>query len=88
MSEGPSRSTQITVQSGLLVEKIDALLKDIETLEERLSPVISNAPETNKELSAKEALKLVPLAEFLAVQADKVSTASRRLSSIRGRIEL
>jgi hypothetical protein len=86
-STAAARESQTAAQSGRLMDSRKRLHEVISMLEQRLSGVLRVTPPSPSD-TTKEAITLVPWAEFLRECADDVDTASSRLQEMINRLEI
>lgn len=82
------REGQTFEQLSRLVSVVDDLEQQMSSLEGRLSPVLRNEPETPEKNVAAPKECLVPLADAIRTQAERLYRVRSNLDDLRGRIEV
>jgi len=85
--ENTVRERQVMLEITLLEKAIEELSSVIETLQQRLGPILRNADDTCKEISEPQE-KLVPLAGFIRNNVLRVGQQTDKLRSILSLLEL
>ena len=85
--ENTVRERQVMLEITLLEKAIEELSSVIETLQQRLGPILRNADDTCKEIGGPQE-KLVPLAGFIRNNVLRVGEQTGKLRSILSFLEL
>ena len=85
--ENTAKEGQVMLQITLLEKAIEELSSVIETLQQRLGPILCKADDTCKEISEPQE-KLVPLAGFVRNNVLRVGQQTDKLRSILSLLEL